>query len=425
MAIGDLVRNEFFVFCDPDTGARVERLTSPKVTSHLPKQTCRYTSADGTVMLYVGECGEYRQLYAMNLLTGVAVQLTSGKGLCEYECVWLDVDDAHALFAQSGAIWRVNLETLLRERLYECERGWLPQCLTLSGDGRYVLVTEYEHTSVPVSLEETDWSYFALTTIASPHCRIVMLDRKTGERHVVRDERCWLGRASLRPGDPDTVLYCHEGPYDYIDDRMWIVNVDGTDVRCVRHTPPGAVVVGETWAADGSGVYHLYSDEKSRAGGADGGLASICVTDIATLETRRAMDCHLYAHCSGSRDDRWAAGDASDGVLLHLLSKNGSEHPDDYIYLVDIRHWREVRLCHHASSWGAGYGTIQDAHPHPAFSDDCRYLLFTSDRDGHPAIYRVDLARFLWARGRAEGPFETDSPGLPDASWGFLSTFGA
>lgn len=427
MAVGSLVHNEFASFVDPSTGARLERLTSPKVTCHLPKHTCRYISADGSLLLYVGEYGETRQLYAMNLMTDTSVQLTGGRGLCEYGGIWLDVDDAHVLVLQGDELSRIDLETLLRERVYTCAPGWLPQCFTLSEDGRYVVLTEYEHTSVPVSVEESDWSYFALTTIASPHCRIVLLDRQTNECHVVRDEHCWLGLATLRPGDPTTILYCHEGPYDYIDDRMWLVNSDGTNVRCVRETSEGAIVVGESWAKDGSGLYYEYLDEETVKDGATSGQgARICVTDFETLESREVTRCHFYAHASGSRDHRWIVGDASNGVPLHLLSDAAPAAPaevDDYLYLMGVGAWRELRLCHHGTSWGHQWGTIQDTHPHPAFSSDNRWVLFNSDRDGHPAIYRVDLVRFLWERGRVHGPFEPGEQGLPDAAWGFPATF--
>jgi Tol biopolymer transport system component len=42
-------------------------------------------------------------------------------------------------------------------------------------------------------------------------------------------------------------------------------------------------------------------------------------------------------------------------------------------------------LVEHGSSWSS-----QDAHPHPVFDPGGRSVLFTSDRAGVRAVYRVE-----------------------------------
>ncbi len=34
--------------------------------------------------------------------------------------------------------------------------------------------------------------------------------------------------------DDHTVAFCHEGPHDLVDARMWLVNEDGSHVRKVK-----------------------------------------------------------------------------------------------------------------------------------------------------------------------------------------------
>ena len=48
-------------------------------------------------------------------------------------------------------------------------------------------------------------------------------------------------------------------------------------------------------------------------------------------------------------------------------------------------------MCIRDSSWRAVHGNPQDSHPHPCFTEDNRYVIFVSDKEGKPCIYRVDL----------------------------------
>lgn len=443
MAIGDLTHNSFVQAIDPDTGAAVERLTSPSVTCHLPRPGIRATSRDGKVLLYVGTSGEARQLFALNLDTGVSVQLTSGKGLLEYEGVCLDPDDRHAFYVQRDTLWRIDLTTLLLERLYTCDDGWSLRWLTVSADGRFAVTTEIERTAVPASVEQPDWSLFELSTIAAPRSRIVLHSLEDGASDVVLEDRCWLGRATLQPGGQGSILYCHEGAYDFIDARMWLVSADGSRLRCAREKSSGEIAVGESWLDDGRAIGYLHrvgsadpqklgdvdwsaTDAESVAFAEAAGAATVRRIDARTFEEEVLLACHPYAHLSFSPDGRYCTGDGANGpVPLHLVgdAPAAGGGSDDFIYLCDLKNRREVRLCRHATSWSHRFGTTQDTHPHPSFSTDGNWVYFVSDREGHPAIYRVDVARFLRERDGGDGPVGRGEKGAPDASWGFAATY--
>ncbi len=443
MAIGDLSYSPFVRANDPDTGAVVERLTSPNMTCHLPRPGIRATSADGKVLLYVGATGEARQLFALNLDTGVSVQLTSGQGLLEYEGVCLDPDDRHAFYVQRDTLWRIDLTTLLLERLYTCGEGWALRWLTVSPDGRHAVTTEIERTSVPANIEQPDWSLFELSTIAAPRSRIVLHSLEDGSSSVVLEDRCWLGRATLQPGGRGSILYCHEGAYDYIDARMWVVSADGSRLHCVREKSPGEIAVGESWLDDGRFIGYLHrvgsanpeglggvdwsaSDPASVASAEAAGAATVRRIDAQTFEEEVLLTCHPYAHLAFSPNGRYCVGDGANGpVPLHLVgdAPASSVESDDFIYLCDLACRREVRLCRHATSWSHRFGTTQDTHPHPSFSSDGNWVYFVSDREGRPAIYRADVSRFLRERDGGDGPVERGEEGGPDASWGFSATY--
>jgi oligogalacturonide lyase len=89
------------------------------------------------------------------------------------------------------------------------------------------------------------------------------------------------------------------------------------------------------------------------------------------------MDCSVFCHCITSPDNRLMVGDGQDPAL-------------PYLYLEDLEKKEETILCRHDTSWKT-YGTTQDAHPHPAFTPDGKKVIFSSDRDGLPGIYLVEV----------------------------------
>ena len=115
------------------------------------------------------------------------------------------------------------------------------------------------------------------------------------------------------------------------------------------------------------------------------------------------MPCQTFAHCICDHGGRFFVGDAQGDTTPIHLQKEGDilaraasgEVLNDCLYLIDLKGRREVKLAYHGTSWSARWGTPQDAHPHPCFTEDGRYVLFVSDREGHPSIHRLDLRGFL------------------------------
>ncbi|MGI5989702.1 MAG: oligogalacturonate lyase family protein [Lachnospiraceae bacterium] len=61
------------------------------------------------------------------------------------------------------------------------------------------------------------------------------------------------------------------------------------------------------------------------------------------------------------------------------------------MYLVDAGKRKEQKLVWHGTSWMAVYGSPQDTHPHPCFSEDDSKVIYTSDLFGKPAVFMTEL----------------------------------
>lgn len=397
--IGKIVRGEFTPHKDIETDAQVLRLTCGTHTCHHIYPTMRSTTSDGMFLLHFRELGRRRQLYAMNLETGDSLQLTSGRDVDDYHAAF-SCDDRHIFFLQANTIWKMDALNLIREELYRPRGDWKVREFNFTDDDRYMVTCEVLAGGYEVSLSGlTDWSTFALDSLRAPRNRIVLIDLQSGEASVLVDEECWLGRPCFRPGDPTTIMYCHEGPYDMIDARMWLVQSDGTSKRCCRSQDNDTVLTSEFWFPDGSELGFLCWRPHS------GEAEELHAIDPVTLEERTVCTCPAYAHCAVGPNGKLIVGDAlstNDPVHIHASAVSGrvsaSGEDDDFIYLSDLGTGEAIRLCHHGSSYLPKYGRVFDSEPHPVFSRDGRSIIYVSDAEGRPSIYRVKLARFLWER---------------------------
>lgn len=173
------------------------------------------------------------------------------------------------------------------------------------------------------------------------------------------------------------------------------------------------ILTHEFWLPDGSRLAFVYRETTGEK------REDIRMINPDTMEEEVWMRCSPYAHFICDRQNRYMVGDAQGSdVPIHLLNtkqpgeadggkadgeKPGETHKErtvaeqpeevrnDFIYLVDVEGRSEQRLCYHGTSWSAAYGNPQDSHPHPCFTEDGKYVIFVSDREGTPCIYRVNL----------------------------------
>ena len=395
MAIGDLLHQTPVTTPDPYTGCPVTRLTPPDHTSHHMYFYNRMVTSDSSRLLYCAEINGRRNLYLMELATGDAVQLTEGDALDDYGAM-ISADDKSVYYQQDRKVWKLDLATLQRTCLYAAPDGWDCGNWGMSDDNRYLVMTETRRDTLPDLTGKKGWEFFPLTCAAKPLCHIVYLDTQTGEHHIVVEDRCWFGHAQLRPGAPDTILFCHEGPYDMIDARLWLIQSDGSRYRCARPQPKDVIITHEFWMPTGDRLAYVYRKAD------DGSTETIRMMRPETLEEELFMPCLPYAHFICDRQRRWFVGDCQgQETPIHLQTGEGrgQEVRNDFIYLVDIARKKEIPLCYHGTSWTTIHGTPQDAHPHPCFTPDGSGVVFTSDREGKPCVY---LAKTAGAAAKGE-----------------------
>jgi oligogalacturonide lyase len=228
----------------------------------------------------------------------------------------------------------------------------------------------------------TDWQKFNEMFHAKPRCRLFSVDLASGRQQVILEQRGWLGHPQYRPFDDRTVAYCHEGPHDRIDARMWFIDEDGTNRRCGKPHENGESCTHEFWVPDGSAMIYVSYLKDSP----DRWIRSL---DPVTLADRPLTQMPPCSHLMSNHDGTLIVGD---GCGHAAAGNNEMLTGDPYLHLFDLKAGTTRRLARHDSSWGVYKGDRQVTHPHPSFTPDDRQVLFSCDKRGEPGLFLVDLA---------------------------------
>jgi oligogalacturonide lyase len=385
MAKGDSLQFDFLEYRDPSTGARVVRLTPPGAACFRNYFYQKCFSRDGKRLIFGFELGGETNLWMLELDGGRATQLSQGGG-ANYQGAYLSADDRFIFFTRGRARHlRIDLGSLEETIVYEVPPGWI-------GAGTWAPNTPCTRVAGMEMLASDrvrgfqGWERFRREYEARPLERLIDIDLATGIARVVLEERRYLGHPSFRPFHDDTMCFCHEGPHDLVDARIWLVDRDGSNLRKVKEHAPGESCMHEFWAPDGSRLYYVsyMKGERER---------HIRAVDPESLRDERIMSMPPCAHLMSDPDGRRLVGDGA-GQLGDVADAPGyAFEPDRFIHLFDLGSRTHRPLCEHNSSWAVRKGNTQAAHPHPSFAPDGERVLFASDFEGYPALYVAESPR--------------------------------
>jgi oligogalacturonide lyase len=387
VAKGSLITLKFHTYHDAGTGTQVTRLTPPDVLCHRNYFYQKCFAQSGDKLLFAGEFDGNRNYYLMDLATQQATQLTEGSGDNTFGG-FLSQDDRYLYYVKNERyLQRVDLSSLNEETVYEVPEQWV-------GYGTWVANSECT-SLVGIEIDRndwmplTDWKVFHTFFTHKPHCRLVRIDLNSGQSHVIHENNLWLGHPIYRPYHDDTVAFCHEGPHDLVDARMWLINEDGTNVRKVKEHAEGESCTHEFWVPDGSAlIYVSYLKNHSER--------QIWRYDPESNRNDVVMTMPACSHLMSNETGTLLVGDGA-GTPVDVQDASGyTIENDPWLYVFNVDKKQYVRVAAHNSSWQVLDGDRQVTHPHPSFTPDDKKILFSSDFEGKPAIYLAALPDALF-----------------------------
>lgn len=372
--VGHVHREPVKPFADPVTGKQCLRLTDPNTHCHHPYFYYRCFTPQGRQVLYISHRTGKGQAYLLDLDSGDATQLTDVEGLNEF-IISVSRDGRFLFYSENNKLHRMSLDNFDDEIIYRQQPPYISH-----GGKIYAGFNEDDTRALVCQIHQEDivtgkgWSSFEPQWRKHPRCRLVLVDLITGQEQVVHEEACWLGHPQIRPGAPDTLMFCHEGPSNLVNGRIWTIKPDGTACSPLVHPKdelddtPNVIVSHECFMPNGRHVLYTFFPE---IWGSDGSLRLYDFEEKREIDLGPVSD---YSHPSPSPDSCYIAGDEA-----------RKEHLDvNRLWLFDIETHKETPVCLHGSSFAPRGNSTQDAHPHPAFTPDGQRILFTSDRETGP-----------------------------------------
>jgi oligogalacturonide lyase len=219
-----------------------------------------------------------------------------------------------------------------------------------------------------------DDRYWAVKFNVGKQANLAITDTQSGQSKIIL-QRDTVAHLQFCPDDNNLLFYA--GP---LTDRVWVIRRDGSGNRRLYQRAPGEWITHESWIP---GTRELAITDWPH------GVRAIHVDTGAERRVCNFNAWHPIADRSGKRmvadtnfpDIGLQLFDARDGIGLPM--------PIAYPQASSMgAHW--------AGPFPYENGPIavdapQHTHPHPVFSPDGRYVLYTSDRTGYAQLYELDL----------------------------------
>ena len=241
---------------------------------------------------------------------------------------------------------------------------------------------------------------------------IYTVNTRTGEMKVIHRENDWTNHLQCSPTDPQQILFCHEGPWEY-NDRTWTIRADGGPARLLHERTMNMEIEGhEFFGQDGRMVWYDLQTPES-------GVFWLALVDLATgHRTWYNLQRNEWSvHYNVSRDGKLFSGDGGGPTsvaartmdrediqgqgqwmyLFHPVMTRGSSFRDKKD-LIDVGYFtaeRLVDMSHH------NYSKTTGVEPNGTFTPDGKWLVFSGNFDSNPGgtaratthVYAVELAR--------------------------------
>lgn len=375
MAAGQRFPSEKRTFLDAQTGTEITQLTNYKGHSHPFYFTNSGWWDEGRKLLFGSDRQGRSNLYSLELASGEITQLTDhdqppppAETSFLFACKNPRRDEVY--YWHGRELIALELSTLEARTLYTAPPRFLTNMLSVTADGHYICTGLYEDLSDRFALDLLHgYVGFHEYWQAKPLSQIVRVATAGSGAEVVFEEHYWIGHVNASPTMPNLLSYCHEGPWDQVDTRIWGLELTTGKTWPIRQTAAGERVGHEYWLADGE---HLGYHGQQADGTAFYG--SVRFDDRGRLERDFPYPSdHFHSH-----DLSLIVGDGSRDQPQLLLWR----------YREDRFEGPRILAYHHSSAH------VQATHVHPRLTPDASGVLYASDASGYGNVYLASLPKF-------------------------------
>lgn len=346
-------------YSDPLTGRTVRQVTSHASVHHHPFFLAPAYDNRMRWLFFVSHRSGRAEVWAEDRADGALVQLTNQPELHEWS-IHPSHDGTYLYYTAGSAAYRVELSNHEVETVAEFEdAGLRARGMVAAGMGT-------------TALSRCD-RYWALKVARADSMDLVVIDTATRSARTVV-QRDTVAHVQFCPDDSELLFYAGS-----FKERMWTVRIDGSEHRSHYQRQEGEWITHESWIP---GTMELaFVDWPNR-------VRALHVPTGRIRDLVRTNAWHAAADRSGARmvadtnhPDHGLILFPTDGSgTVDALCQAGSSNEGE--------HWKGPFPYEHGP---IKVQAAQHSHPHPTFSPDGEFVVFTSDRSGHAQVYEVPL----------------------------------
>ena len=363
MSRGSVYPAEARSFSDEATGARIRQVTDQAAIHHHPFFFVPAYDDAMIWLVFVSLRSGAPQIYAEERATGRLIQLTEREGIADYS-IYPSHDGRYVYFTAGGGAWRVHIETQQEELLVDL--GALGEAKLREAG----MVADAMGTTA-LSFDDRFW---ALRFSLGGRANLAVINTASGDCDIIL-QRDTIAHLMFCPDDNSLLYYA--GP---LKDRVWVIHRDGSGNRRLYQRRAGEWITHEVWLPGRRELAFVDWNKGIRCVHVDSGAE------------RRVTSFNAW-HAICNREGSMMVADTNfPDIGIQLFNPlDGIGQPHTLCY---------PKASNAGAHWGGPFpyedGPIkvnapQHTHPHPSFSPDGRYVVFTSDRSGQAQVYEVEI----------------------------------
>jgi oligogalacturonide lyase len=233
--------------------------------------------------------------------------------------------------------------------------------------------------------------------------RMYTIDVASGNLNVIHRSHDWLNHLQCSPTDPGQIMFCHEGPWHFVE-RVWLIRTDGSGLTSVQPRTMDMEIAGhEFFSNDGTRVWYDLQTPRSLVFW----LAGYDIADKSRIWYH--LDRKEWSvHFNISPDGKLFAGDG--GGPRSVANLSPSFEPLDppgngqWIYLFRPEMLKRSGLPE-AAKKQVKVGVLRaerlvdlskhdyTLEPNVTFTPDGKWIVFRSNMHGPTHVYAVEVDR--------------------------------
>ena len=371
-----LLSPSFYQYNDPVTNRKVYQLTSLKgITHHLYFTNTSFTR-DGREIFFISYQSDFPNIWKLDIRTSLTQQVTYNSRINPFSPVVLP-DGKEVIFTADENVIKVEVDT-----------------------GREKILANFPDASLGILDISPQADAVAVAVRRSSKCQLAIISTDGSSCDIILEMK-EIAHPQFDPVEGKRILF--SGP---VDSRLWTCNRDGTGVISLYKQDKAEWLTHESWL-NGEEVLYVHWHK---------GLYAL---NIHSRDRRAIFEGNIWHACAGP-SGKTIVFDTNPDEGLFVISSHGGKArrlcmpeasckgtqweeplyaPGATIDLSVIRLPVEKESMPPAlNAETTAYGP-QWTHPHPSWSPDGEYVLYTSDRTGCPQIYLIEGCASFLLRG--------------------------